>query len=91
MKLEHRLFPGNQSPSNTEIDSRFCSEIDSMASTSQASLLSRNNLKLVNTVYWYPWGEEAFKQAWQRDVPIFLSNADGNKKHVQVGCVCHNQ
>ncbi|CAI9297189.1 unnamed protein product [Lactuca saligna] len=26
-----------------------------------------------NPVNWYPWGEEAFEQARQRDVPIFLS------------------
>ncbi|XP_024965667.1 spermatogenesis-associated protein 20 isoform X1 [Cynara cardunculus var. scolymus] len=26
-----------------------------------------------NPVNWYPWGEEAFKQARERDVPIFLS------------------
>ncbi|CAM8888471.1 unnamed protein product [Rhodiola kirilowii] len=26
-----------------------------------------------NPVDWYPWGEEAFKEAQKRDVPIFLS------------------
>ncbi|XAR61288.1 hypothetical protein NMG60_11034938 [Bertholletia excelsa] len=26
-----------------------------------------------NPVNWYPWGEEAFKEARKRDVPIFLS------------------
>lgn len=26
-----------------------------------------------NPVNWYPWGEEAFKEARRRDVPIFLS------------------
>jgi uncharacterized protein YyaL (SSP411 family) len=26
-----------------------------------------------NPVYWYPWGEEAFKKAIDEDKPVFLS------------------